>query len=51
MIDKKLTFLASEDLEAQEAQYKLQERYGDFGVEKASVVVALGGDGFMLQTS
>ena len=50
MIDKKLTFLASEDLEAKEAQYKLQERYGDFGVEKANVVVALGGDGFMLQT-
>ena len=50
MIDKKLTFLASEDLEAKEAQCKLRERYRDFGVEKADVVVALGGDGFMLQT-
>ena len=50
MIDKKLTFLASEELEAKEAQYKLRERYRDFGVEKADVVVALGGDGFMLQT-
>ena len=43
MIDKKLTFLASEELEAKEAQYKLRERYRDFGVEKADVVVALGG--------
>ena len=50
MIDKKLTFLASEDLEAKEAQHKLRERYRDFGVEEANVVVALGGDGFMLQT-
>ena len=43
MIDKKLTFLASEDLEAKEAQHKLRERYRDFGVEEANVVVALGG--------
>ena len=50
MIDKKLTFLASDDLEAKEAQHKLRERYRDFGVEEANVVVALGGDGFMLQT-
>ena len=35
MIDKKLTFLASEDLEAKEAQHKLRERYRDFGVEEA----------------
>ena len=49
MIDKKLTFMASEDPEAREALSKLRERYGDFGVEKADVVVALGGDGFMLQ--
>ncbi len=50
MTDKKLTFMASEDLEAKEALNKLRERYRDFGVEKADVVVALGGDGFMLQT-
>ena len=50
MIDKKLTFMASEDLDAKEALNKLRERYRDFGVEKADVVVALGGDGFMLQT-
>ena len=50
MIDKKLTFMASDDLEAQEALNELRERYGDCGVDEASVVVALGGDGFMLQT-
>ena len=37
-------------LEAREAQHKLRERYQDFGIDKANVVVALGGDGFMLQT-
>ena len=50
MIDKKLTFMASDDLEAQKALTELRERYGDCGVDEASVVVALGGDGFMLQT-
>jgi NAD+ kinase len=28
---------------------KLRERYGDNGPDKASIIVALGGDGFMLQ--
>ena len=50
MIDKKLTFMASDDLGAQKALNELRERYGDCGVDEASVVVALGGDGFMLQT-
>ena len=49
MTNKKLTFMASDDLEAKEALNKLRDRYRDFGVEKADVVVALGGDGFMLQ--
>ena len=50
MIDKKLTFMANEDLDTKEALNILRERYRDFGLEKADVVVALGGDGFMLQT-
>jgi NAD+ kinase len=29
---------------------RLRERYGDAGPEAASIIVALGGDGFMLQT-
>tara|TARA_S200000501_G_C20523033_1_gene612188 strand:- start:169 stop:303 length:135 start_codon:yes stop_codon:yes gene_type:complete len=44
MTNKKLTFMASDDLEAKEALNKLRDRYRDFGVEKADVVVALGGD-------
>jgi NAD+ kinase len=50
MIDKKLTFMASEDIDAKSALNKLKDNYEDFGVEAADVVVALGGDGFMLET-
>ena len=46
----KAHFTASETPDAQTALAKLRDRYGDAGVEGASVVVALGGDGFMLQT-
>jgi NAD+ kinase len=35
---------------AQEAITELRARYGDAGPEGADIVVALGGDGFMLQT-
>src|SRR3978361_1422655 len=35
---------------AAESVAALRERYGDSGPEDADVVVALGGDGFMLQT-
>ena len=35
---------------AQEAIAELRARYGDAGPEGADIVVALGGDGFMLQT-
>ena len=35
---------------AAESVAALRERYGDSGPEEADVVVALGGDGFMLQT-
>jgi NAD+ kinase len=45
-----LHFVASEAPEAQAMLVRLRERYGDVGPEKASVIVALGGDGFMLHT-
>src|SRR5580765_4421778 len=43
-------FVASETPGAQAALARLRERYGDAGANGASIVVALGGDGFMLQT-
>ena len=42
--------MASDDVEAKEALTKLRKLYKDFGIDEADVVVALGGDGFMLQT-
>ncbi len=44
-----IAFAASEAPIAQEARSRLAERYGDVGIDAAAVVVALGGDGFMLQ--
>jgi NAD+ kinase len=46
----RLAFVASDRPEAQEAQARLQARYGAHAVAEADVVVALGGDGFMLET-
>ncbi len=45
-----ITFLASDTEAAQEALARLVTRYGNSSVESAQVIVALGGDGFMLQT-
>lgn len=45
----RVTFLASDRPEAQEARERLAARYGDAG-DGAQVIVALGGDGFMLET-
>ena len=45
----KVTFLAAETAVAQRARDKLATRYGDAGFDQAEVVVALGGDGFMLE--
>ena len=50
MSAQKLTFLASDNTEAIEAKNLLKKIYSDVGLERADVVVALGGDGFMLQT-
>lgn len=46
----KICFRASTAPIAEEAQAELARRYGDHSMEAADVVVALGGDGFMLQT-
>ncbi len=50
MARKKIAFLASEVEIAQDARSRLADRYGDVPVAEADIVVALGGDGFMLQT-
>lgn len=45
-----IAFVASETEEAQSARSRLVARYGDSPIDKADVIVALGGDGLMLQT-
>jgi NAD+ kinase len=47
---ERIGFVASPIPEAQDAQARLARRYGNVDPESADVVVALGGDGFMLQT-
>ena len=46
----RLAFVASDRPEAQDARARLAARYGDLPETEAQVVVALGGDGFMLET-
>jgi NAD+ kinase len=46
----RIGFVASDAPSARDACERLAERYGGVEVEGADVVVALGGDGFMLQT-
>ncbi len=46
----KIAFVASAHEEAEAARAALSKRYGGVDVEKAEVVVALGGDGLMLQS-
>jgi len=46
----KIAFLASDAPVAQTARHTLAGRYGDVPPEQADVIVALGGDGFMLRT-
>jgi NAD+ kinase len=45
-----IAFVASETPEAQAAAEELRVRYGGVAADEADVVVALGGDGLMLQT-
>jgi len=47
---KRIAFVASGVPAAQQARRRLVRRYGDARPETADVVVALGGDGFMLTT-
>ncbi|MGF1651267.1 MAG: NAD kinase [Hyphomicrobiaceae bacterium] len=47
---ERIAFIASEHDEAQRARRALAHRYGNVAPEEANVVVALGGDGLMLQT-
>jgi NAD+ kinase len=46
----RIAFLASDSPEARKALTKLSRRHGNAAPEEADVVVALGGDGHMLQT-
>ena len=47
---EKLAFVSSETDEAREALENLAARYGNVSPQEADVIVALGGDGLMLQT-
>ena len=46
----RIAFSASDTPEAKKALSRLAKRYGNATAENADVVVALGGDGHMLQT-
>jgi NAD+ kinase len=46
----RIAFVASQSPEAQEALAALTKAYGNHDMETADVIVALGGDGLMLQT-
>lgn len=50
MAAKKLAFVAVDTEEANAALADLQSRYGNARPDQADVIVALGGDGFMLDT-
>ncbi len=50
MAFERIGFVASDAPEARQAAARLRQRYGDVEPEQADVVVALGGDGFMLET-
>src|SRR3954468_2316605 len=47
---ERIAFVASPIGEAHEALQRLSARYGNVSAEDADVIVALGGDGLMLQT-
>ena len=50
MTHQKLAFLAGDRPEAAELRTQLVARYGDNKPNDADVIVAIGGDGFMLET-
>jgi NAD+ kinase len=47
---RKIHFVASQIEQADAAMSALQDQYGQHDLEQADVIVALGGDGFMLRT-
>jgi NAD+ kinase len=49
-MSQRIAFVASPTEEAQAARVTLAARYGDAPLEEADVIVALGGDGFMLRS-
>jgi len=50
MIFNSVAFVASQSDEAQAAERRLKDRYTHTTPEEADIIVALGGDGFMLET-
>jgi len=50
MSDPRIHFVASQTKPAGEALAVMQKRYGQHDVSAADIVIALGGDGFMLRT-
>ena len=46
----RVAFVASDRPEAQEARSRLATRYGGVSIDDAQAIVALGGDGFMLES-
>jgi NAD+ kinase len=46
----RIAFVASPSAEAQDARTRLAQRYGEAAPDHANIIVALGGDGLMLQT-
>ena len=48
MAGKKIAFMASETPQAVSALAQLRQRYEDVGTVEADIIVALGGDGYML---
>ena len=46
----RIAFFASQIEQAQAARAQLADRYGDAPLQEADIIVALGGDGFMLRT-
>lgn len=50
MTDRKIAFAAADSEEAQQSRELLDARYGGVAPAEADVIVALGGDGFMLET-
>ena len=49
-MNQRVYFAASKTEEAQAALALMRERYGETAIDEAQAIVALGGDGFMLQT-